>query len=153
MQQQKSRYWLLGMIAFITNPVALERVMFPLEMKQIKNKIGTRCSEIKHAVILTVTLILDFLSTSSRLRPSVRTWTPFLELCTSLHQISRSALACHVRWYCSIQEGKLSSPLPLTFLLTGWLTNRQTGLLTDWMTCKCHPHSFITVAANYRQCL
>ena len=65
------------MIAFITNPVALERVMFPLETKQVKNKIGTRCSDFKHAVILTVTLILDFFSTSSRLRPSVRTWTPF----------------------------------------------------------------------------
>ena len=73
----KNRYWLLGMIAFVTNPLALERVLFSLETKHIKNKIGTRCSDLKHAVIFTVTLILDFFSTSSRLRPSVRTWTAF----------------------------------------------------------------------------
>jgi len=36
------------MIAFVTNPVALERVLFSLEMKHIKNKIETKCSDLKH---------------------------------------------------------------------------------------------------------
>ena len=64
------------MIAFVTNPTALERILFELESKEMKNKIGTRYSDLKRAVIFTVILTLDFFSTSSRLRPSVSTWTP-----------------------------------------------------------------------------
>jgi len=48
------------MIAFVTNPTALERILFELESKEMKNKISTRYSDLKQAVIFTVTLILDF---------------------------------------------------------------------------------------------
>jgi hypothetical protein len=62
-------------------------------------------------------------------------------------------------WYAmsidTVTDTRVSQPLHshLTFLLTGWLTNRQTELLTDWLASKCHLHSFITAAANYRHSL